>query len=175
MHDLSALNDDLPEILAMLSVVEEYVCVSNTNVHLLAGIGRSARVLVPYPAEWRWMSRGRVVAVVSRAARSTASRGSRTWQEPLAALRRDLDWISTRSTPSSTRYNDRRASENFIGGDPHDRPMPLDYFVWLIRGDGREIVVDTGFSAAMAAKREARSSEVPYGGPTASAIVMRRR
>ena len=51
-------------------------------------------------------------------------------------------------------YNDRRAAENFIGGDPHDRPMPLDYFVWLIRGNGREVVVDTGFSAAMAAKRK---------------------
>jgi glyoxylase-like metal-dependent hydrolase (beta-lactamase superfamily II) len=50
-------------------------------------------------------------------------------------------------------HHDRRASENFIGGDPHDGPMPLDYFVWLIRGNGREIVVDTGFSAAMAAKR----------------------
>ena len=50
-------------------------------------------------------------------------------------------------------HHARRASENFIGGDPHDGPMPLDYFVWLIRGDGREIVVDTGFSAAMAAKR----------------------
>src|SRR5947199_56395 len=31
--------------------------------------------------------------------------------------------------------------------------MPLDYFVWLIRGAGREIVVDTGFSASVAAKR----------------------
>jgi len=50
-------------------------------------------------------------------------------------------------------HHDRRASENFIGGDPHDGPMPLDYYVWLIRGQGREIVVDTGFSAAMAAKR----------------------
>jgi glyoxylase-like metal-dependent hydrolase (beta-lactamase superfamily II) len=50
-------------------------------------------------------------------------------------------------------HHARRASENFIGGDPHDGPMPLDYFVWLIRGVGREIVVDTGFSAAMAAKR----------------------
>jgi glyoxylase-like metal-dependent hydrolase (beta-lactamase superfamily II) len=50
-------------------------------------------------------------------------------------------------------HHARRASENFIGGDPHDAPMPLDYFVWLIRGAGREIVVDTGFSAAMAAKR----------------------
>ena len=50
-------------------------------------------------------------------------------------------------------HHDRRASENFIGGDPHDGAMPLDYFVWLVRGEGREIVVDTGFSAAMARKR----------------------
>jgi glyoxylase-like metal-dependent hydrolase (beta-lactamase superfamily II) len=50
-------------------------------------------------------------------------------------------------------HHARRKSENFIGGDPHDGPMPLDYFVWLIRGDGRDIVVDTGFSRAMAIKR----------------------
>jgi len=50
-------------------------------------------------------------------------------------------------------HHARRASENFIGGDSHDGPMPLDYFVWLVRGEGREIVVDTGFSSAMAAKR----------------------
>lgn len=49
-------------------------------------------------------------------------------------------------------HHDRSASENFIGGDPHDGPMPLDYYVWLIRGEGRELLVDTGFSAAMAAK-----------------------
>jgi glyoxylase-like metal-dependent hydrolase (beta-lactamase superfamily II) len=50
-------------------------------------------------------------------------------------------------------HHARLKSENFIGGDPHDGPMPLDYFVWLIRGAGREIVVDTGFSEAMAKKR----------------------
>lgn len=50
-------------------------------------------------------------------------------------------------------HHARRAAENFIGGDAHDGPMPLDYFVWLIRGAGREIVVDTGFSAAAAARR----------------------
>ena len=26
-------------------------------------------------------------------------------------------------------HHDRRAAENFYGGDPHDGPMPLDYFV----------------------------------------------
>ena len=51
-------------------------------------------------------------------------------------------------------HHARRASENFIGGDPHDGPMPLDFFVWLIRGEGRVIVVDTGFSAATAARRQ---------------------
>jgi len=50
----------------------------------------------------------------------------------------------------------RRASENFLGGDPHDGPMPLDYFVWLVRGEGREVVVDTGFNVATAARRQRR-------------------
>ncbi len=26
-----------------------------------------------------------------------------------------------------------RRHEHFIGGDPHDGPMPMDYFVWLAR------------------------------------------
>src|SRR3954465_4033093 len=41
--------------------------------------------------------------------------------------------------------------------------MPLDYFVWLIRGAGREIVVDTGFSAAVAAKRGRDHLRCPAG------------
>jgi glyoxylase-like metal-dependent hydrolase (beta-lactamase superfamily II) len=61
-------------------------------------------------------------------------------------------------------HHARRAAENFIGGDPHDGPMPLDYFVWLIRGAGREIVVDTGFSAPMAAKRGREHIRCPTEG-----------
>ena len=61
-------------------------------------------------------------------------------------------------------HHPRRASENFIGGDPHDGPMPLDYFVWLIRGEGRDIVVDTGFSAAVAAKRGRQHLRCPADG-----------
>jgi glyoxylase-like metal-dependent hydrolase (beta-lactamase superfamily II) len=53
-------------------------------------------------------------------------------------------------------HHARTAKENFLGGDPHDGPMPMDYFVWLVRGEGREIVVDTGFNAAVAAKRARR-------------------
>jgi glyoxylase-like metal-dependent hydrolase (beta-lactamase superfamily II) len=61
-------------------------------------------------------------------------------------------------------HHTRRAAENFIGGDPHNGAMPLDYFVWLVRGAGREIVVDTGFSAAMAAKRGREHIRCPTQG-----------
>lgn len=52
------MNDDLREALAALSVLDEYVGVSNTNMHLMAGLGRSARVLMPHPPEWRWLASG---------------------------------------------------------------------------------------------------------------------
>jgi len=49
--------------------------------------------------------------------------------------------------------HERRASENFIGGDPHDELMPLDYFVWAIKGAHGTFIVDTGFDVDMAQKR----------------------
>ncbi|WP_227870630.1 N-acyl homoserine lactonase family protein [Orrella marina] len=51
---------------------------------------------------------------------------------------------------------ERRRNENFIAHDPHDGPMPMDYFVWVIRNQERTILVDTGFSerAAKARKRK---------------------
>src|SRR5688572_12394217 len=53
------------------------------------------------------------------------------------------------------RYAERdgRRTANFVGGDPHDAPMRMDYFVWLVRNAERTIVVDTGFSAGVAARR----------------------
>jgi glyoxylase-like metal-dependent hydrolase (beta-lactamase superfamily II) len=51
-------------------------------------------------------------------------------------------------------WHDRVAHENFLGGDPHDNsPMPIDYFVWVVRSGARVWAVDTGFDPAMAAKR----------------------
>jgi len=48
---------------------------------------------------------------------------------------------------------DARRPSHFIGGDPHDSPMPMDYYLWLIRGQECEFVVDTGFGAEVAKKR----------------------
>jgi glyoxylase-like metal-dependent hydrolase (beta-lactamase superfamily II) len=48
---------------------------------------------------------------------------------------------------------DARRPANFIGGDAHDVPMPLAYYVWVIRDAERTILVDTGFNQDMAVKR----------------------
>lgn len=50
-------------------------------------------------------------------------------------------------------HHDRPKHENYIGGDPHDTPEPLAYFVWVIKGPHGTFIVDTGFDQAMAAKR----------------------
>jgi Flp pilus assembly protein TadD len=54
VHDMSAANEDLEEMLALMSLLDDYVGVSNLNTHLRAGLGRPMEVLVPYPPEWRW-------------------------------------------------------------------------------------------------------------------------
>lgn len=58
VHNFSDLNEDLESMLAALALIDEYVGVSNTNMHLRAAAGRTARVLIPCPAEWRWMASG---------------------------------------------------------------------------------------------------------------------
>lgn len=47
-----------------------------------------------------------------------------------------------------------RRADHFVGGDPHDADMPMDYFVWVIKGNGRSIVVDTGFTEPTALRRK---------------------
>jgi glyoxylase-like metal-dependent hydrolase (beta-lactamase superfamily II) len=44
--------------------------------------------------------------------------------------------------------------EHFLGGDPHDAPMPLDYFVWVAVSAERAILIDTGFIASEAPRRD---------------------
>ena len=71
-------------------------------------------------------------------------------------------------------HHERRASENFIGGpfagDAHDAPMPLDYFVWAIKGGGKVWALDTGFDAAMARQRKREFLHDPAQGLKAIGI-----
>ena len=44
-------------------------------------------------------------------------------------------------------------AEMFIDPDPHDGPMPMDYFIWVARAGSRVFVVDTGLSEPVARRR----------------------
>jgi glyoxylase-like metal-dependent hydrolase (beta-lactamase superfamily II) len=47
----------------------------------------------------------------------------------------------------------RTRADSFVFDDNHDAPHPIDYFMWLIRGPGRVILVDTGYDDTEAAAR----------------------
>ena len=59
---------------------------------------------------------------------------------------------------------DARRSEHFIGGDPHEGPMPMDYFVWVAKGGGRTFVIDTGFNTEVSEKRQRTFLRCPVQG-----------
>ena len=63
-------------------------------------------------------------------------------------------------------HQNRLARANFIFVDEHDAPMPLDYFVWVIRGPvgaaaPETIVVDTGMGESSARRRPGRAILTP--------------
>lgn len=59
LHDAAGLTDDLEDLLALLSLLDANVGVSNTNMHLRAGLGLGSHVLVQNPGgDWRWGTTG---------------------------------------------------------------------------------------------------------------------
>jgi glyoxylase-like metal-dependent hydrolase (beta-lactamase superfamily II) len=57
--------------------------------------------------------------------------------------------------------NARKRSDLFVGGDPHDGRIDMDYFVWVAIGVDCVCVVDTGFSAEVGARRGRRFLRSP--------------
>ena len=58
VHSLQEPAEDLEESLALTTLLDRHVAVSSTNMHLAAGAGATADVLVPYPPEWLWRMEG---------------------------------------------------------------------------------------------------------------------
>jgi glyoxylase-like metal-dependent hydrolase (beta-lactamase superfamily II) len=63
-----------------------------------------------------------------------------------------------------------RSGEHFYGGDPHDAPMSMDYYVWAVVSPERTIVVDAGFTAEVAARRGRKYLRCPTEGLEALGI-----
>lgn len=55
----------------------------------------------------------------------------------------------------------RRARDNFLLHDAHDAAMDLDFYFWVIKGAERVVVVDTGFSADSARRRQRSFLQTP--------------
>lgn len=51
----------------------------------------------------------------------------------------------------ATRGGQRR--DHFMGGDPHEGPMPMDYYLWVAVGPERTFVIDAGFTEEVARQR----------------------
>jgi hypothetical protein len=86
--DFSDVNDDLEAMLALMALVDRYVSVSNTNIHLRASAGRPAHVLVPHPPEWRWFAEDGSPWFREMTVYRQAPDGD--WSAALAALTKDL-------------------------------------------------------------------------------------
>ena len=56
--DCSSYNEDLEQMMGLVALLDDYVTVSNTNLHLRVSLGLPARVLIPCPPEYRWLSSG---------------------------------------------------------------------------------------------------------------------
>jgi tetratricopeptide (TPR) repeat protein len=88
LHDFSAVNEDLEASLALMSVLNGYIGVSSTNVHLRAAANLGAHVLVPFPPEWRWMAQGTSRWFPAMRVHRQAVDGS--WNEAFAQLAREI-------------------------------------------------------------------------------------
>lgn len=87
--DASAVDTDLGATLALLSTLDTVVGVSNTNLHLLAGLGGAAEVLVPNPGEFRWPE-GQPVSPWFPGWQVYHQPADGSWDEPLAQLAASL-------------------------------------------------------------------------------------
>lgn len=53
------------------------------------------------------------------------------------------------------KYGDRMGERGkiFVHGDPHDAPLAMDYFVWVIKSEERTVVVDVGYGRTEGERR----------------------
>jgi len=58
VYRLADVDTDLEDLLALLDLLDEYVCVSNSNVDFRMARAKPSRVLVAHPPDLRWMASG---------------------------------------------------------------------------------------------------------------------
>ena len=91
--DLSAYNSDLKNMTAILSLLDEYIGVSNTNMHIRGSLGLTAKLLIPFPPEWRWQVSGET-SVWYKQFNLFRQGNDYSWDSAIAATQKQLGLIS---------------------------------------------------------------------------------
>ena len=136
LHDATSLTEDIEDLLALLSLLDENIGVSNTNMHLRASLGLGSRVMVQTPGgDWRWGVEGdtSVWFTESKVYRQTHEG---KWDVPLQALHNDLQEKYGLRVVSDRATTVMPPAEN---GNPHQTKR----LIWLTAGaiknvDGRQ-------------------------------------
>lgn len=89
-QDLSRFNNDIEDIFTIAGLLDEYVCVSNTNVHFRAAHGLPSRILAPTPPDFRWLARDATSCWFPNTAIYRQSADSGSWTEAWRNLADDL-------------------------------------------------------------------------------------
>ena len=58
----------------------------------------------------------------------------------------------------------RTKAEVFIGADPHEGTVAMDYYIWVARNAEHTVVIDTGFDEEAAARRKRQFLRAPADG-----------
>lgn len=90
--DLETLHNHLPTLTQLIAMADFHIGPPNTAMHLAAGIGKRAAVLLPYPAQWNYT---RTLEVSPWFPSFTLYRQDRygDWTEAFAQLEKDLETV----------------------------------------------------------------------------------
>ena len=91
--DRSVCNSDLKNMMEILSQLDEYIGVSNTNMHIRGSLGLTAKVLIPFPPEWRWQLSGETSAWYTHF-KLFRQGNDYSWDKAIATTRKQLGLIS---------------------------------------------------------------------------------
>jgi Flp pilus assembly protein TadD len=89
VSDFSDVNENLEDALALMALLDDYIGVSNTNMHLRAATGKDARVLVTHPGEFRWQVHGETSPWFPEFTLYRQSVGA-NWENAFAKLKTDV-------------------------------------------------------------------------------------
>lgn len=129
LHDASSLTDDIEDLLALLSLLDENIGVSNTNMHLRASLGLGSRVMVQTPGgDWRWGTEGhQSVWFTESIVYRQANNGD--WNTPLATLTQDLEGLYGAGSASATTSVETNATNNISHATVSTKRI-----IWLTAG-----------------------------------------